>query len=437
SRLRLSAAQYDFTTYPKIRAINPRERRARLRCIGLRGDDSMAGRKEKLLCVVNFPSSTGYAWDFISGLYARVADHLEGHGIQTFVAYPSMPSPPKALAGSAAKPIVLDTTLTTSQSVRATTDFIRHENVKAVYFTDRYSRHWRYLSLRRAGVRWIVVHDHTSGEQTRPRGLKRVAKWVLARIPGIVADKVITVSEYVARRQIEVGLISRQRVITAWNGVSIPPSRPETSDDAFINLGVAPGRPLVICACRAAPEKGVAHLLRAFDRVLCDGTIPGPQPLLLFLGDGPQLGDLRALRENLRSKDNIILAGYRPDARELLESADLCVVPSVWQDAFPLAVMEAMARAKPVIATRVGGIPEMIEHGVHGILVPPGDELALASAIRDLLGDRQVATRLGQAARQRVAEHFSPDQQLRRILAVLEEGFGTTCEWVRSLGKKL
>ena len=382
-----------------------------------------------LLCVVNFPATTGYAWEFIGSLYARIADHVATHGIRTFVAYPSMPAPPAALAGSVAHPIVLDTSLTTSQSVRDTMDFIRRANIKVIYFTDRLSRDRRYLNLRWAGVRRIVVHDHTSGERTRPRGLKRAAKWVLARIPGIVADQVIAVSEYVARRQVDVGMIPVERVCTVWNGVPVPPRQETQGDAARASFGIPPGRCLIMCACRAAPEKGVAHLLRAFDRAIRDSAPNRPKPVLLFLGDGPQFPELRSLRDTLSAKDDIILAGYRPDAKELLASADLCVIPSVWQDAFPLAVLEAMAHAKPVIATRVGGIPEMIEHGVHGLLVPPADETALANGITALLADPQRAEQLGEAAQRLVAERFKPEEQLRRLVAIMEEGFGKPCNY--------
>jgi len=103
----------------------------------------------------------------------------------------------------------------------------------------------------------------------------------------------------------------------------------------------------------------------------------------------------------------------------------LCVIPSVWQDAFPLSVLEAMARGKAVIASRVGGIPEMIDHNVHGLLVAPGDEASLSAAMRQLLADRDRAARLGEAARRRVAEQFTPERQVRSLVEIVEAGFNT------------
>jgi len=379
-----------------------------------------------LLCITPFKSTRGYAWDVLGSLNAAVANHLATHGIRTLVAYPEMPASPPALAGSAARAILLDARLETPVSVRATAELIRRENVKVFYSFSSPAWSWAYLRLRRAGARRIIVYDHTSGEFTRPRGLKRGAKWLLARSPGIVADVVIAVSDYVARRQIEVGLIPPERVITVRNGLPVVDTR-GAAERAHAMFGLPKERPLIVCNCRATPEKGVHHLLRAFNGVAQVPGLSSRPPFLLYLGDGPQLADLQSLRESLTAKDSILLAGFRPDAREILEGADLCVVPSVWQDALPLAVLEGMARGKPVIATRVGGIPEMIEDGVSGLLVPPADQTALAQAMRRLLSDPAQASALGLAACRRVAEHFTPEQQIRRVTAIIEAGFGIPC----------
>jgi glycosyltransferase involved in cell wall biosynthesis len=104
-------------------------------------------------------------------------------------------------------------------------------------------------------------------------------------------------------------------------------------------------------------------------------------------------------------------------------------MPSVWQDAFPLAVLEPMAQGKTVIASRVGGIPEQIKHGVSGLLVPPGDEAALADAMAGVLADPAWAARLGKAARERIASHFAIDTQVRRLSRFVEDGFGLDCPW--------
>src|SRR5690606_10579296 len=219
----------------------------------------------------------------------------------------------------------------------------------------------------------IVVHDHTSGVRTVPRGAKRLVKQLTRRCLPMLADDVIAVSDYVARRQVEVNLVPRSRIHRIWNSVPLRPDDARARTRLRESFGIAPDRPVVACSCRAVPEKGVHHLLVAFDRVHATWPASRPRPVLLYFGDGPFMPQLAAIRERLDSKEHIIFAGFRADADTLTAGADLCVVPSVWQDAFPRAALEPMAQGIPVVATRTGGIPEAVIDGETGLLVPPGD----------------------------------------------------------------
>lgn len=378
-----------------------------------------------LLCVCNYASSTGYAWDFIESLYARVAARLHASGIRTLVAYPKLGVAPRTLDGSPARAVELDARLGDMRSVRDTLRVIRRENVQVLYLTDRPVRAAAYALARLAGVRHIVVHDHTSGERSVPAGAWRAAKWVLGRAPWIGADTVVAVSEYVARRQVRTGLVPAGRVTRVWNGTPVP----DGIDDARARwqlrdaLGLPPDRPVVACACRAAPEKGVAVLLDAFD-LLWQAWHGAGRPVLVYLGDGPDMPRLRERRERLAAKQDVLLAGYREDAPSLVAGADVCVMPSLWHDALPLAVMQPMALGRPVVASAVGGIPEMIADGESGVLVPPGDAPALAAALRRLLAEPALAARLGACARERVRHAFTPSAQIDALTAIVGTGFG-------------
>src|SRR5437879_5169134 len=121
----------------------------------------MTKETEGLLCVANFPANTGYAWDFIESLFARASDFLALRGIETWVAYPEIATAPKTLASSAAKFVQLDTSLNSVSSVLEFVKFVRRGNVRVLYLTDRPVRSFVYALLRLAGVRRIVVHDHT------------------------------------------------------------------------------------------------------------------------------------------------------------------------------------------------------------------------------------------------------------------------------------
>jgi glycosyltransferase involved in cell wall biosynthesis len=337
------------------------------------------------------------------------------------VAYPEIPEPPRSLLGSAAIPVVLDTRLRTAAARAAMRDFIRRENVQVLYLTDMPAWSLGYRSLRSAGVRRIVVHDHTSGARTVPRGLRRLVKQLLVRLPGVTADVIVTVSDFVAKRDREVSLIASNKFRRVWNGLDpVPAGSEEGRPDLRSILALAPDTPLVACACRAAPEKGVDVLLRAFDSFARTSSVPAE---LAFIGSGPDLERLTALRTTLPSVKRIHLLGYLPRASTVLRTANVCVVPSVWEDAFPLAVLEMMARGRAIVATRVGGVPEMIEDGVSGLLVPPTDAEALADAIAKVVASPHLQESLGRAARERASRLFTAEQQIRELLATFEDVF--------------
>lgn len=370
-----------------------------------------------LLCVVNFPANTGFAWNFIEGLYARLAREGHGLGWRTLVAYPRIDAPPRTLQGSPAIPVVLTLDPGAVTDVARLWRFLRAERIRTVYLTDRRVRSWIHLIMRAAGVRRIVVHDHTSGERTPPRGLKRLAKRIQRLVPGLEADRVLAVSDYVARRQVEVGVVPPAHVTRVWNGIPTPVLRDVT--EVRRELGLPVDRSIIACCCRAAREKGVHHLLRALAAMKgASGSEGGA--LLVYVGDGPELSALRQLAGDLGIAADVRFVGYSNDAASYLRAADVVAVPSVWQDALPLGVLEAMALRRPVVATRVGGIPEMCRDGQEGLLVDPGAEVELGRALTTLLASPSLRAAMGERGRQRVAALFSPEAQLAAIVEQLE-----------------
>jgi glycosyltransferase involved in cell wall biosynthesis len=236
-----------------------------------------------------------------------------------------------------------------------------------------------------------------------------------------MADRVIAVSDYVARRKIEVDLIPRHRLIRIWNSRPVVNRAPEAGDRLRAAFGLGPG-PVVVCACRAHREKGISGLLRAFDAVCRAVGNDARQPTLVYFGDGPALRELRELHDTLESRDRIVLAGYRADAPELLSGADVCVVPSLWQEAFGLAALEPMTYGIPVIASRVGGIPEIVVDGASGVLVEPGDEVALEHALLRLLLDQGERDRLGRQGLVRARTLFRREDAVQQLIDVFRPG---------------
>ncbi len=158
---------------------------------------------------------------------------------------------------------------------------------------------------------------------------------------------------------------------------------------------------LVVCAARLAPQKGVATLIDAWPAV----TQARPKAWLCIVGDGP----LRApLQQRAAGMERIRWAGWRSDVRACMAAGDIVAVPSSYEP-FGIVVLEAMAEGRPVVATRVGGIGEMLDHGRTGLQVAEGDAPAMAQAIIGLLADPARCTAMGRAGRQRLEQVFIGD----------------------------
>ncbi len=178
----------------------------------------------------------------------------------------------------------------------------------------------------------------------------------------------------------------------------------------FDYVGPRPGGPIVTVT-RLSPEKDVATLIRATQLAVREQ--PGMQ--VEIAGDGTCMLSLKQLTQELGLDDNVYFLGQVSDVPRLLERASLFVLSSI-SEGISLTLLEAMARGLPVVATRVGGTPEVVVDGVTGILVPPRDPQALANAMLRLSRDADTARRMGLTGRQRVERHFD----VRRAVAAYE-----------------
>jgi glycosyltransferase involved in cell wall biosynthesis len=194
--------------------------------------------------------------------------------------------------------------------------------------------------------------------------------------------------------------------------VAAPPApEPTAGEAAAARAEIAEsGRPVILAVGRLTPQKGLDVFLAAAAR----WRHRDPPPVAVIVGDGPLAGPLRA--EAARQADgDVRLLGERDDVPALLAAADVVVVPSRWE-ARALIVQEAMRAGRPIVATRVGGIPELTgEDGA--VLVSPGDPVELAVAVTALLDDPAKAAQIGRAARARAATFPSPDEELTGMLS--------------------
>jgi glycosyltransferase involved in cell wall biosynthesis len=169
------------------------------------------------------------------------------------------------------------------------------------------------------------------------------------------------------------------------------------------------------CVARLEPEKGHAILLDAFRHV----SARNRRVRLLLIGDGGERERLVSMAQAFGLNGSVRFLGIRSDIPELLRTCDMAVLASS-QEGLPIALLEAMAAGKPVVATRVGSVPQVVQDGLTGLLVLPGDAAALAEALETLIADHQTRRRLAERAFELVGAHFSFDRTLKQYAEVFD-----------------
>jgi glycosyltransferase involved in cell wall biosynthesis len=185
-----------------------------------------------------------------------------------------------------------------------------------------------------------------------------------------------------------------------------------------VPLGVQPApppaQPTVLFLARLIPHKGADQVIRAF------ALVPDPARLVVA-GTGPELPKLRELAQRLDLGRRVRFLEEEGTGRKLYPSASLVVVPSLWPEPFGLVGPEAMAQGRPVVAYRVGGIPEWLPEGEVGYLVEPGDVVGMADRITKLLSDPSLARRMGRAGRALVDRRYTVPRYVDALVDLLQE----------------
>ncbi|RZL35613.1 MAG: glycosyltransferase family 1 protein [Rubrivivax sp.] len=205
------------------------------------------------------------------------------------------------------------------------------------------------------------------------------------------------------------------------NGVDTEVFRPrERAGGLRRELGLETDTPLVGFVGRLSPEKGPEVFVRAASQLLRRQ----PQAHSVFIGEGPMRGEVAALAERLGLARQLHFAGLREDIASLYSELDM-VVSSSHSEAMPLALMEAMASGLPVIATRVGGVPDIVEHGQTGWLVAAGDADDIAARCATLVADPALRQRMGASARRRAVDRFDLAESVENMGRLLMRLAGT------------
>jgi glycosyltransferase involved in cell wall biosynthesis len=268
----------------------------------------------------------------------------------------------------------------------------REHGIRAVQACDFYANVFALPAATLAGVpvrigarRDVFMPERTPGQQR------------LQRLAYQLAHRVVANSSAAVERLIEEG-VADGRIVHIANGIDM---------SRFVASAQTRPRRVITTVANLRPGKGHDVLLKAAARVV--RRIPDVQ--FKIVGDGSERQALEQQASALRISAQVSFLGHRDDVPDILQGSDIFAFPS-FMEASPNAVIEAMAAGLPIVATRVGGIPEVIEHERSGLLVPPRDDRALAAGILRLIERPELASRVGEGARQAVESRFSFDRMV-------------------------
>ena len=286
---------------------------------------------------------------------------------------------------------------------------LKEERVDVLHAHMFGSNVWATLIGGLARTPVIVAHEHTWSFDGKPLR-KLLDRELIARRSAAM----IAVSEEDRRKMIEIEGIDADEIVVIPNG--IPPLPAPSGRDLRRELGLESGAPVIGTVCVLRAQKALWVLLRA--AAILRGEFPGLQ--VLIVGEGGERARIEALISELGLSDTVRLLGRRTDIADILPALDLAVCSSDYEGS-PLSILEYMDAGKAVVSTAVGGVPDLIEDGVHGLLVEPRDPDAFAAAVATLLRDPERAREMGEMGRQRRHHELGIDRTVARLESLYEE----------------
>lgn len=262
-----------------------------------------------------------------------------------------------------------------------------------------------------------VVYTYHGVHYLREESFPRTQVLYLAdRILAGRADRIICVSESDRELVIRSGLASPENVRVIRNGIDFREVLESHPDRKESTLDFPEAERIVITVARLHRQKGHEFLMKAAAKVLEDF----PQTTFLLVGDGPEKAKLKSLAKRLGIQDQVSFLGEREDVPTLLSMSDLFLLPSLWEG-MPLSVLEAAFLRIPMVVSSVAGIEEVLRDGEHALLVPPGDEDALARAVADVLSGSVDLDSMKEAAARLVEREYSAEKMARETEALYRE----------------
>ncbi len=242
----------------------------------------------------------------------------------------------------------------------------------------------------------VIQSRHNDDPFRRRFPINRLNQWL-----GNYASKVIAISHHLERFVVDIERISANKVQTIHYGLHPSETQPALTKQQF---GLDPNRTTIGFVGRLIEQKGVSYLLQAFAKLCEEHDLQ-----LLIVGDGNKAIELKAHAQKLGLTERIVWLGWQTNAAQFMHLMDIVMIPSQWEG-FGLVALEAMNAQKPIIASRVSALPEIIQHQETGLLVAPGDVDSIANAMKRLMTTPDLQHTYGQAGFARLQTQFSVEK---------------------------
>ena len=367
-----------------------------------------------VLLVANYPSDVGYAWWLMETYWASIAERLAAKGRRCILAYPQVSRLPAVIAAAPLEVVQLPWPQPGWRKLAIYLRFIRTRRISALYLTDRPVTDWRYALFKLAGVRRIVIHDHSPGDRPRKGGLKGACSAALNRVRWLSCDRAIGVTEFVCHRLVENARFPARRCRTVPNGIPstpLPTSAERRLARDILNLerdSVAVG-----IVSRAHRYKNWSFAIKV--AAVLAKSPQGKHLVWVFCGDGPDLPFFRHEAHVAGITGRCRFLGRRTDVSEICAGLDIGMHPSLGEVGYSLSILELMRAGLPVVVPNLPSVCGATLDGWTGLHYRAGDTEAAANVIQRLVEQPALRHRLGSAARLEVEQRFSLDAALEAL----------------------
>jgi glycosyltransferase involved in cell wall biosynthesis len=284
-------------------------------------------------------------------------------------------------------------------------DLVVSHSVKSHFLVWR-SNIWRDFP-------WIAFHHGYTTTDRKMRIYNRLDRWSLP-----VADRLVTVCHTFAEELTSNTGVPKAKISVQHNSIRARlAASPATAIALRTKLGIDAGESLLLTVGRLSKEKAHIDLLAAFARLR--EISPELKCKLVIVGDGPERATLEAAARSRSIQQDVIFTGQVTDVQPFYAAANVFVLPS-HSEGSPNVLLEAMAATVPIVATAVGGVPEIVENNESALLVPAKDSIAMAAAIARVLSERDLARRLTANSAELVANRYAPGQYVRSLVEIFQ-----------------